>query len=377
MVFRKAIYLSFSLAALFAVVMMAVTANAQTDPFGALYTPPGGAPPTSNKVGSTGVTTHAAGSYASAETSGFASLAQISMLPKAVAPLNLKVKEWNGKYLNRTRRVAVPTYSLALVRTGKISAFAGGTGSAMVSRKTTVSTVLMGVSDELAAQLADEAHADLLKKLAAAGFEVIPTAELLAEPNVAGTKTYPTPFKFNENTVVYSPRDAPLRAWAPFTPPLAAAGTSIAYGKATKPLDAIILSPGIQIDYQKLEGSGQRMYSGKAYAEAEVHFGVGAGSGANLIVWPAPPYKGGWPSSMLMEKPSGSNEPFAIMYEIDDRSDSIALQRAFAQLGSNMYRQSKYYAVEVDPGRYAALTRAAFQGLNTAIVAELKKKHGI
>jgi hypothetical protein len=38
-----------------------------------------------------------------------------------------------------------------------------------------------------------------------------------------------------------------------------------------------------------------------------------------------------------------------------------------------MYRQKKIYAVEVVPDRYAALARAAYQGLNAAIVEAMKK----
>ena len=39
----------------------------------------------------------------------------------------------------------------------------------------------------------------------------------------------------------------------------------------------------------------------------------------------------------------------------------------------SMYRQSKYYGVEISPERYRALARAAYEGLNTAIVAEIQK----
>lgn len=369
-------YLGFSVAALVTAMALAFHVNAQTvDPFGALYAPPPGTAAPSTRTGSTGVNTATGGSYAAAQNTGFASLAHMAILPKVVAPLPIRTKEHGGKYLNRTKRVAVPTYALTLVRAGKVSAWGGGWGSESVGRKTSITTVLVGVSDELAAQLADEAYKDLSKRLADAGFEVIPVEQVLADPDIARIKTYGT--KTGEEALTtYSPSYAPLRAWAPFMPPMAGAGASMAYGKATKTLDAIIISPGMSIDYQQLESSGNRTYAGNAFADAKVHFGIGQGSGANLIVWPAPPYKGGWPSSILMDKPSGSDEPFGIMYETDDKSDSVALQRAFASLGSNMYRQSKYYAVEVEPNRYAALVRAAFQGLNASIVAELKKKNG-
>jgi hypothetical protein len=41
--------------------------------------------------------------------------------------------------------------------------------------------------------------------------------------------------------------------------------------------------------------------------------------------------------------------------------------------GGSMYRQNKIYQATADPGRFAALTRAAFQGLNTSLVAGLQQ----
>ena len=66
-----------------------------------------------------------------------------------------------------------------------------------------------------------------------------------------------------------------------------------------------------------------------------------------------------------------------MMFDVDDRSDDVALHNTFAELGlGSMYRQSKYYGVEVDPGRYQALARAAYQGLNAALVSEILKARG-
>jgi hypothetical protein len=66
------------------------------------------------------------------------------------------------------------------------------------------------------------------------------------------------------------------------------------------------------------------------------------------------------------------------MYEVDDRSDSVAISNALATAGlGSLYRQSQVYAIEVAPERYTALVRAAFQGLNMSIVAELRKARGL
>ena len=73
-------------------------------------------------------------------------------------------------------------------------------------------------------------------------------------------------------------------------------------------------------------------------------------------------------------KPHGSPEPFAVMVKAGDRSDSKGLHNALVEAGfGSLYRQSLVYAVEADPGRFAALSRAAFQGYNAALVEEIRR----
>ena len=143
-------------------------------------------------------------------------------------------------------------------------------------------------------------------------------------------------------------------------------------------LDALVLTPQLALDYQWLETTGQRTYVGSAQVEAKVWFSVLSGSGANFVYGQRKGLGSGPYGGFLMEGHHGSPEAFGIMYEVDDRSDSVALSNAFATAGlGSLYRQSQVYAVEVSPERYAALARAAFQGLNMSIVAELKKARGL
>lgn len=73
-------------------------------------------------------------------------------------------------------------------------------------------------------------------------------------------------------------------------------------------------------------------------------------------------------------KPSGSDELFGVLVQTEDRSDDVGMHNAFAEAGmGSVYRQSLVYAVEADPGRFAALCRAAFQGFNTALVEEIRR----
>lgn len=378
---RKAAYLLICLSALVAVIVMASTARAQSDPFGALYAPPpGSAPAPSTKTGVTSVTGAVGRSYAGSDEDGFASLAQISMLPKVVPAIGLQLKPWNPKVSAKRPRVLVPTYALALVRTGKISAFAGGAGSEMAPRRTSLTTALVGVSDELAEQLAQEAYDDLIKRLKAAGFDVVTPEEIAATPEAGKLEVVGTRTRGINGMSVYGPRTAPLRAGHPYTAAvLSSSKSAIVFTDMSIELDALVLTPQMALDYQQLETTGRRTYVGSAQVGARVWFDVLNGSGALFLHGGTRKGLGSGPyGGFLMKGNHGSAEPFGVMYEVEDRSDDPAIHNAFAQAGlGSLYRQSKVYAIEVAPERYAALARAAFQGLNTSIVAELKKARGL
>ncbi|MDP2258334.1 MAG: hypothetical protein Q8J89_01280 [Caulobacter sp.] len=378
---RKAVYMLVCLASLALVIaMMATTARAQSDPFGSLYAPPpGSGPAPSTRTGVTGVTGAVGRSYVGSQEAGFASLGQIGMLPRVVPALPLRLKPWNPKVSTKRPRILVPTYALALVRTGKISAFGGGAGSQMAGRRTTITTALVGVDEDLPEQLAEEAYQDLLSRLTAAGFEVVSPEEIAASPEVGRLQLVGQRTKGVNGMSVYGPRSAPLRTGHPYTnTTLSSSRSAMVFSDMSAELDALVLTPQLALDYQWLEGTGQRTYVGSAQVEAKVWFNVLSGSGAHFVYGQRKGLGSGPYGGFLMDGHHGSAEPFGIMYEVDDRSDSVALSNAFATAGlGSLYRQSQIYAVEVSPDRYAALVRAAFQGLNMSIVAELKKARGL
>lgn len=385
-VLRNATVLAIAFAALATAVFLAATsARAQTDPFATLHAPPpprpgaAPAPAPSNRTGVTSVNGAVGRSYAGASEGGFASLAQIGMLPRTVMPIALDLKVQNPKVARGRPRIIVPTYALALVRAGSVSAFAGGAGSEMAGRRTSIKTALVGVSDQLAADLAEEAWQDLVKKLTAAGFDVVPRGEVEASAELPRLAVVGTQARGMNGWSVYGPRSAPLRTGHPYSSAvLAGSKSAIVYSDISAELDALILTPQMAIDYQWLETTGRRTYVGSAQVDAKVWFSVLGGSGANYLYGTRKGLGSGPWGLITLPNHHGSTEPFGIMYEIDDRSDSVSISNAFAQAGlGSMYRQSLYYAVEVDPRRYAALVRAAFQGLNTEIVAELKAARGL
>jgi hypothetical protein len=364
-------------AAAMAVLLSAGVACAQADPFAALNPEaPGMAAPAT--VGSTRVETAVGRSYAGSREKGAVSLAQIGFLPKSVPPFQIKVDGSGEKYLSRRPRIAIATYGFGVVRGASASASGAGNGSELAPRRTSVTTFLNGVSDDLAAQLADEAYEDLASRLRAAGFDVVAPAEVMAAPHMQSIGRYPAGTlngKMGGSAwTTYAPRSAPLiKGYSNETglAAIAAAGSLISFGKVSQELDAVVLVPRLVVDNVGMQSTGRRNFVGSGSVDAEVRFSVTPATRTDFI-WGNE--RGGSMPGAFTVKGYGSEEPFAVMVKADDRSDSTGLHNALVEAGfGSMYRQSLVYAVQADPNRFAALSRAAFQGYNSALVDAIKR----
>lgn len=359
-----------------AVTLLAAGASAQTDPFAALHPGQTGVAAPST-VGSTRIETAVGRSYAGASEKGAVSLAQIGFLPKTVAPFPVQLDGNGEKYLSRRPRIAVATYGFGVVHAQSVTASAAGQGSDITPRRTTVATYLDGVGDDLSAQLAEEAYQDLVARLQAAGFDVVPADQVAAAPHMQGL-AYPSPVlngKEGGGTwATYAPKAAPLikgyaneRGLAT----LSASGSLIALGKVSQELDAIVLVPRLMVNNVGMGGTGHRNFVGSASASAEVRFWITPATRTDFI-WGNE--RGGSMPGGFQVKTFGTDEPFAVLVKAGDRSDSKALHNALADAGfGSLYRQSLVYAVLADPGRFAALSRAAFQGYNAALVEAIRR----
>ncbi|CAN5188990.1 hypothetical protein BH11PSE2_BH11PSE2_17720 [soil metagenome] len=387
---RKAVSFVTATAVSAAVVLSSVSAaTAQVDPFAAVPVRPAparpgaapsvqpAAPAQPNRVGFTSVETVVGSSYANAQTKGYANTATIRMLPKTAAPIPIDLKISNGRNIKGRPRIAIPTYVLGVVRQGSIRASAMGKGSDIQQRATTISSILIGVDDALASKLADEADADLIKRLTEAGFDVVPQAEVQASRELSRLALAGDHVQGQNDWTIYGAKSAPLRSGHPFSKAvLAGSGASIVLNDVSVELNAVMLTPYVIVDYARYGGSGNSKYTGTAGASMEVRFRV-PNSGANFLYGAAKGKGGGIWGSAISENSSGTEELFGVLFEINDRSDDVGVHNAFASLGlGSLYRQSKYYGVEAVPDRYATLVRAAYQGFNAALVDELKKAKG-
>jgi hypothetical protein len=369
-----------------ALALCAGGAAAQVDPMGSLYGAPApdkadaktagrqGAADRGAIVGVQSVGAAVGASYAGSQEAGSTSLAQIARLPATIPPFAVTLDGAYAKYLKNRPRIAVPAYAFAIQRDSSISASAAGQGSDITPRSTTVSSRLEGVPDALAAQLAQEAYADLVDRLKAAGFDVVTPEEAAAAPHLRSLGRYAGPVSAKEGWTVYAPAEAPLiRGYAFETgmASLAASGALIGLGKASQELDAVILTPQLMLNHIGMGGTGRRNFVGSASVEARLHFVL---TQQSLVPFVWGNDRGGAMPGVFRVKPSGSDELFAVMVKTDDRSDDVGMHNAFAVAGmGSVYRQSLVYAVEADPGRFAALCRAAFQGFNTALVEQIRR----
>ncbi|MDP1874319.1 hypothetical protein [Phenylobacterium sp.] len=372
-----------------ALLALAGSAFAQADPFGALYGPPPGAPPakdaSSGRTGSTSISGAVGRSYVGAQAGGQVSLAQLDMMPDMAPPLPVALQGHATRYLANRPKIAIPGYSLAFVQGASASAFGGGAGLDTSQRRTQIATRLVGLTDEMARDLADMAYADLVAQLEAAGFEVIDPAQLQSSDQVRGLARHGDAFggkgiidsRATKAWIVYGPRSlAPIKGYAFETGmgAIAASGALMSFGRASRDLDAVIIVPRLLIDYIDMESTGQRTYSGSASVDAELRFGINPTSRIDFV-WGN--NGGGAMPGWFTTKGAFTPQPFGILAQTADRSDSIATHNALVTIGfGSIYRQSLVYDAEISPKRYAALSRAAVQGFNAALVTEIRKARG-
>ncbi len=350
----------------------------QSDPFGALY----GAQAAPSKTGSTKASGAVGLSYAGHNTGGMTtSLAQIDMLPKTAAPLAPVFNGYGEKNLKLRPKVAIGSYGFAFTQAMSATATALGRGSDITPRRTSIELKLSGFSDKLGQDLADEAYKDLAARLAAAGFDVVPADQVVAASSYQALNTYPGPFVIEGAQVstkrVYGRSGGPLVKGFAFESGMASIqpGNNIGLGKVSQELDAVVLLPRLLVDFARLESSGRSNYTASANVGAELRFRINEASRADFVA--GNDRGGSMPGGWGLKSGTGTDEAFAVMNQVEDRSDSVGLHNAMAMAGmGSVYRQSVTYDVAISQARYATLARAAYQGFNAALVAQIRAAKG-
>lgn len=336
-------------------------------------------------VGGQAVESTVGKTYSAATGEGGMTLAQIAALPETVAPFAVPFKEWNANELAGKPRIAVPSYGVSFIRSAEAFASTAGAGGFLSSsrRAAKYQTVLGGVKDELFPQLAEEAYADLVKRLAAAGFDVVRPDDFRAALEasdiwIEGNKSQGSrklDGRADKGWTVFGAGAAPLLKGASMDFALTGPGASMgAVQNAGVTVNAITLHPLLVLDYIAIDSSGNNTFARNASVAANTAFSI---SPASRVDFGYKEKKGpgtGYGGALTLEGAVASNEPFAVIAETEDRSDNVVVHNALALIGfGSVYKQSKAFTVEAVEKRYVALARAAYSGFNQAIVDQIRK----
>jgi hypothetical protein len=300
---------------------------------------------------------------------------QIAAMPAdEVQPLAVGFQSGIPASVVANRPVVVPAYGVSFLHTQNVSAVSqgglmGGFGGGS-ARRASVRTGLTGISPATFQKVADEAHADLLAQLRAAGIQVA-GAEGVEIPRVAGNALDGS----SGSTFLggqYSAWRTIGAAQAPLLQGLAGEhiggglggmamiGGNQAAGRVAEASGGVALVPLLRLDYVSTSSSGRGLLASRASAEASPHFSVSQGT---QVAWAAPrrPGMGAGDVGMLLANPVGSDLPFATLSASGGRDGNW--------VGFGMRTDTAVTAVEE---RWLALARAAYRGFNAAIVQQIR-----
>lgn len=245
-------------------------------------------------------------------------------------------------------RAVIAGYQVSFVTHNKASAYAGGGGGARAKME----TYLGNIDQALMQQIADEAHATFVKKLAEAGIEVVPMEKVLASANFQALETTPSaagaPYKVNfqgADMVVVPATGFPL--WFNPYDGLNAAGNKgkknlKAMAALAKEFDAAVLQPSMAVDFSYLDTSG-----GQLARKANVEAGTTPYMTAATVFWGT--IDGGlayakFPGGLWSTTSTGK-------FTEASRDNNIALVKGLGYMGIDIgaVRTKKAVVLEADP----------------------------
>jgi hypothetical protein len=296
-----------------------------------------------------------------------------------VAPLAVGFSSTVPANLVGTRKVFVPSYGISYIHTqnaravsqgGLMGGFGGGS-----TRTASVRTGLTGIRPETYQMIVDEAHADLLAQLRAAGIEVATPEEASgaasSAPRVAGNAT--------DGSVGSTILGGASTAWrtlgaaqAPLIAGMAGEGAGGGFGamamiggnqamqRIGDASQGLVLAPLLRLDYVNVSSSGRSLLAGTANAEATAAFSVAPGT--QVAYAARRPGMGASDIGMAqVTQAAASAESFATMRASGGTSG--------AWVGFGTRSEAAVEAVEA---RWVELARAAYRGFNAGIVQQLR-----
>jgi len=326
-------------------------------------------------------------SYAGSAMQSGMTLEQISALPADIPPLAVQLKADNPGALAARPRIAIPSYGIAFIQAGDIKGYAAGRGSSIAQRSVRIKVALAGLDDADYRMLADEAYADLLRRLQAAGIDAVGHARMVGAAGydqvarVSGNRVSDEGHitgRAEQKWTVYGADDAPLVKGMAMETGFAAVAGSQAVLKLVDvgvDLDAVVVQPLLVVDFAHMESSGSSMFTSRANASAGLGFTLHSHSRVDVNYAQRKGLGNIW-GPLSLEQGVYSDEPFAVLRKVSaNDADQSFYQAAMAAGWGSMFKQSEVYAAEVAKARYMGLVRAAYAGFNSAIVAQAGQAH--
>jgi hypothetical protein len=249
----------------------------------------------------------------------------------------------------------------------------GGFGGGS-TRSASVRTGLTGISPATYQRIADEAHVDLLQRLAAAGLQVATPEETATAasgaPRIAGNV-----LDGSSGSTILGGASTAWRTLGAGSAPLieglsgeeagggfggiAMIGGNRAAQQVAQASGALVVVPLLRLDYVDVSSSGRSLLGSTASAGATARFAIAPFSKATYAAYrPGSPVGEG--GIFQVSGATASNEPFASM--------TTAAGREGNWVGFGSRAET---AVMVNEARWIALARAAYRGFNAALVSGL------
>jgi hypothetical protein len=289
-------------------------------------------------------------------------------------------------FFKKRKRVAIPAYHMTFITQQQ------GTAVASIAARTRLNLVLQGVDEPTMRRLADEAHADLVGKFKAAGFDVLPAGE--ARALAAGVQALPG----NRDVVAVGPSitigksvkigwtavgatEAPLLK--PFHNPsnqpmgmMAALGATGKLGGEARKADAVALIPSVVVDFADMEASPGADFLGRPTAgvDAALRFGLRYTTTTTAVSAydKGAPFSGSW----TLRRDYNLAGPFAAQVATGGAAVRTGSMTAQADANYIVRDRARGDAVTVDLPVWERMVREAVGAYNSAVVAAAVKERG-
>ncbi|WP_293381593.1 hypothetical protein [Phenylobacterium sp. SCN 70-31] len=307
----------------------------------------------------------------------------------AQASFPVKLSGFSGQNL-RGGPVAVPSYQIAFFTQQQ------GTASGGVLAKSRLTTTLTGISAETMRGLADEAYADLVAQLTAAGVPMVAEAETQAALAASGAELTPGNAEVTRIGAGVTIGAGVKKAYAaygaqraPMIKGLHAPGNATGFagmgalavqgrlGTVARSQQSILVAPSLVIDFARTDAATGRDLMGRASASVsnKLQFGL---MGVSMAALSTSMNNGraSTPGMMRMTKDLTTPAPFGTLATGEGAVRALSV----TSVASPYYIDqdtARGDAVIVDPAAWTALVRDAYRAFNAAVVLEIRKAQGL